>query len=111
MQANSSDPRRPNKIVRYVLFSINRRIFRYKPVDPQNAPVSTEDSIPEYMNLLGMIFSMCGLMMRVSLLFKDVKAIALKTAFRRDGKKFTVISYLVKMVCMGCFTLFLRMFC
>lgn len=27
--------------------------------------VTAEDSIPEYMNVLGMIFSMMGLMMRV----------------------------------------------
>lgn len=40
--------------------------FRYKPVDPATQPLSAEDSIPEYMNVLGMIFSMCGLMMRVS---------------------------------------------
>uniref|UniRef100_A0A914C3F2 Protein Asterix n=1 Tax=Acrobeloides nanus TaxID=290746 RepID=A0A914C3F2_9BILA len=53
MQANGPDLRRPNKVI------------RYRPVDPQNAPVSNEDSIPEYMNLLGMIFSMCGLMMRL----------------------------------------------
>ncbi|KAE9552824.1 hypothetical protein FO519_003981 [Halicephalobus sp. NKZ332] len=52
MQA-ANDPRRPNKIV------------RFKPVDPQSAPVSGEDSLPEYMNVLGMLFSMCGLMMRL----------------------------------------------
>uniref|UniRef100_A0AC34FLN2 Protein Asterix n=1 Tax=Panagrolaimus sp. ES5 TaxID=591445 RepID=A0AC34FLN2_9BILA len=52
MQA-SSDPRRPAKIV------------RYKPIDPQTSPVSSEDSLPEYMNVLGMLFSMCGLMMRL----------------------------------------------
>lgn len=45
------DPRRPNKI------------FRYKPLT--NKP--TDDPIPEYMNLLGMIFSMCGLLMKVRL--------------------------------------------
>lgn len=44
------DPRRPNKI------------FRYKPVP--NKP--TDDPTPEYMNLLGMIFSMCGLLMKVN---------------------------------------------
>lgn len=43
------DPRRPNKI------------FRYKPLT--NKP--TDDPIPEYMNLLGMIFSMCGLLMKL----------------------------------------------
>ncbi|KAI6232930.1 Protein Asterix [Aphelenchoides fujianensis] len=48
---NTADLRRPNKIV------------RYKPVDPQTVP--PEDSMPEYMNILGMVFSMCGLMMRM----------------------------------------------
>ena len=37
--------------------------FRYKP---STAAVSTDDPTPDYMNLLGMIFSMCGLMMKVS---------------------------------------------
>ncbi|KAH7723075.1 metallo-beta-lactamase superfamily protein [Aphelenchoides avenae] len=50
---SGQDFRRPNKIV------------RFKPVDPQAAPVSAEDSLPEYMNVLGMIFSMAGLMMRL----------------------------------------------
>ncbi|CAD5214969.1 unnamed protein product [Bursaphelenchus xylophilus] len=50
---NSADPRRPNKI------------NRYKPVDPQTLTYSAEDAIPEYMNIFGMIFSMCGLMMRL----------------------------------------------
>ena len=40
-------------------------VFRFKPVDPQSVPVSGEDSLPEYMNVLGMLFSMCGLMMRL----------------------------------------------
>ena len=43
------DPRRPNKI------------FRYKPVTNK----AMDDPTPEYMNLLGMIFSMCGLLMKV----------------------------------------------
>ena len=43
------DPRRPNKI------------FRYKP----STTKPTDDATPEYMNLLGMIFSMCGLMLKV----------------------------------------------
>ena len=41
-------------------------LFRYKPVDPQSsANLVADDPMPEYMNVLGMIFSMCGLMMRV----------------------------------------------
>lgn len=44
-----NDPRRPN------------RIYRYKP--STNKP--GEDPTADYLNLMGMIFSMCGLMMRV----------------------------------------------
>merc|ERR1711973_603818 len=46
---NPNDPRRPNKI------------FRYKP--SPNKPI--DDPTPDYMNLLGMIFSMLGLMMKL----------------------------------------------
>ncbi|KRX73361.1 Protein Asterix, partial [Trichinella sp. T6] len=35
---------------------------RYKPVDPSAPP---DDPVADYMNILGMIFSMCGLMMRL----------------------------------------------
>ncbi|CAG9536784.1 unnamed protein product [Cercopithifilaria johnstoni] len=41
------------------------RIVRYKPMDPQSSLSLTDDPIPEYMNVLGMVFSMCGLMMRM----------------------------------------------
>ncbi|VDK64342.1 unnamed protein product [Onchocerca ochengi] len=41
------------------------RIVRYKPVDPQSSLSVADDPIPEYMNVLGMVFSMCGLMMRM----------------------------------------------
>ncbi|EFP07785.1 hypothetical protein GCK72_006238 [Caenorhabditis remanei] len=54
MQQNG-DPRRSNRVV------------RYKPLDSnanQQQAVS-EDPLPEYMNVLGMIFSMCGLMIRM----------------------------------------------
>ena len=37
-------------------------IFRYKP-PPSGSP--SDDPTPDYMNLLGMIFSMCGLMLKV----------------------------------------------
>ncbi|KAK3090021.1 hypothetical protein FSP39_008588 [Pinctada imbricata] len=46
----SNDPRRPNKVV------------RYKPPQPGGP---SDDPTPDYMNLLGMIFSMCGLMMKL----------------------------------------------
>lgn len=50
---NSSDPRRPDKEIRY----------RPSSANSQAQPV--EDLTPDYMNILGMIFSMCGLMMRL----------------------------------------------
>ena len=49
MNSNNS-PRRPTKI------------FRYKP--SSNKP--GDDPTADYLNLMGMFFSMCGLMMRVS---------------------------------------------
>uniref|UniRef100_A0A8C2HDK2 PAT complex subunit Asterix n=2 Tax=Cyprinus carpio TaxID=7962 RepID=A0A8C2HDK2_CYPCA len=49
---NMADPRRPNKI------------FRYKPPNTETNP-TLEDPTPDYMNLLGMIFSMCGLMLKL----------------------------------------------
>ncbi|XP_038215507.1 protein Asterix [Zerene cesonia] len=36
---------------------------RYKPPPPNSAPA--EDLTTDYMNILGMVFSMCGLMMRL----------------------------------------------
>ncbi|VDK68537.1 unnamed protein product [Cylicostephanus goldi] len=48
-----ADPRRPNRIV------------RFKAADPQANNAISDDPLPEYMNVLGMIFSMCGLMMRM----------------------------------------------
>nr|CAG4645281.1 EOG090X0K7I [Leptodora kindtii] len=47
----NSDPRRSDKI------------HRYKPASNQNQ--GNEDLTPDYMNVLGMVFSMCGLMMRL----------------------------------------------
>lgn len=49
---NVNDPRRPGKIQ------------RYKPNTTANSGVS-DDPVPDYMNVLGMIFSICGLMMRM----------------------------------------------
>ncbi|CAJ0585547.1 unnamed protein product, partial [Mesorhabditis spiculigera] len=54
MQPAPTDPRRPNKVQ------------RYKAIDPNNAvALASDDPMPEYMNVLGMIFSMLGLMMRM----------------------------------------------
>lgn len=49
---NMSDPRRPNKVL------------RYKP-PPSECNPALDDPTPDYMNLLGMIFSMCGLMLKL----------------------------------------------
>lgn len=37
---------------------------RYKPPTTESNP-ALEDPTPDYMNLLGMVFSMCGLMLKV----------------------------------------------
>jgi len=37
----------------------------YKPPNTETNP-TLEDPTPDYMNLLGMIFSMCGLMLKVT---------------------------------------------
>jgi len=52
----------PNFLKFYSLTCNNLIICRYKP-----SPTGTvsDDPTPEYMNLLGMIFSMCGLMLKV----------------------------------------------
>ncbi|XP_071444193.1 protein Asterix [Hetaerina americana] len=49
----TADPRRPDKE------------HRYKPPAPTSQTAPGEDLTPDYMNILGMIFSMCGLMMRL----------------------------------------------
>ncbi|CRK97976.1 CLUMA_CG011348, isoform A, partial [Clunio marinus] len=42
------------------------RIVRYKPVVAQSGAVAgQEDLMPDYLNILGMIFSMLGLMMKL----------------------------------------------
>lgn len=72
------DPRRPEKVNRYKA--------------PQNGQTvsGNEELMPDYMNILGMIFSMCGLMMKLKwcgelslhslsayLSLKDVKIVCL----------------------------------
>lgn len=51
---------------------------RYKPPSTENNP-ALEDPTPDYMNLLGMIFSMCGLMLKVGL------TPALTASYREGG--------------------------
>ncbi|XP_076278828.1 PAT complex subunit Asterix [Lasioglossum baleicum] len=50
---SSADPRRPEREV------------RYKPAAASSQAQQGDNSTPDYMNILGMIFSMCGLMMRL----------------------------------------------
>jgi len=48
--SNQTDPRRPDKIKRYKSsYSLQ----------------FSDDQLQEYMNVIGMVFSMCGLMMKV----------------------------------------------
>lgn len=51
--AASIDPRRPEKVK------------RYKVAQANGQSAGNEDLMPDYMNILGMIFSMCGLMMKL----------------------------------------------
>merc|ERR1711934_1145033 len=61
-------------IVGYILFLASQLNYRYSSilsanaVQSQNAPqqpTMNDDLIPDYMNILGMIFSMCALMLRI----------------------------------------------
>lgn len=51
MSNNSNDPRRTDKIKRFK--------------SSYALPIA-DDQLQEYMNIIGMVFSMCGLMMKVS---------------------------------------------
>merc|ERR1712123_126389 len=55
-----NDPRRPERIVRYVS---PQAILNAQNDEKKDAP--NDDLTPDYMNVLGMIFSMCALMMRI----------------------------------------------
>ncbi|XP_077183379.1 PAT complex subunit Asterix isoform X1 [Paroedura picta] len=82
---NMADPRRPNRVLRSATIGLGgflrqrpgagaRALQRgrrrccvarvYKPPSTENNP-TLEDPTPDYMNLLGMIFSMCGLMLKL----------------------------------------------
>jgi hypothetical protein len=50
-----------------ILIVKSLHFLRYKPPPPTAQASPGEDLTPDYMNILGMIFSMCGLMMRVSI--------------------------------------------
>lgn len=49
----------------YLSVYLSMLYLRYKPPSTDTNP-TLEDPTPDYMNLLGMIFSMCGLMLKVS---------------------------------------------
>merc|ERR1711997_785612 len=64
---SSTDPRRPDKVIRYsAILSANsvQNAQNANPGGQQQAPIN-DDLIPDYMNILGMIFSMCALMLRL----------------------------------------------
>ena len=55
----TNDPRRPERIVRYIS---PKAILNAANDEKKDAP--NDDLTPDYMNVLGMIFSMCALMLR-----------------------------------------------
>ena len=61
---NSNDPRRPDKVVRYSNPLLQQQNVQAQSGGGQPSP-SGDDLTPDYMNVLGMIFSMCALMMRM----------------------------------------------
>ena len=54
------DPRRPERIVRYT----SPKAVLTAQVGEEKKDGMNDDLTPDYMNVLGMIFSMCALMMR-----------------------------------------------
>jgi len=54
-----TDPRRPDRIVRYV------NPLTLAGNETERKDQLNEDPMPDYMNVLGMVFSMCALMMRI----------------------------------------------
>jgi hypothetical protein len=51
------------------MYNINQiYVCRYKAEVSSSQSATGDDLTPDYMNILGMIFSMCGLMMRVCIL-------------------------------------------
>ena len=65
----SNDPRRPERILRYVS---PRAVVAAQAEEKKDA--AGEDLTPDYMNVLGMIFSMCALMMRIKAQFINIKS-------------------------------------
>merc|ERR1711974_184081 len=71
--SNATDPRRPDKIVRYSDPVIQGQLANGSLAaaangangQPNPGNPNADDLTPDYMNVLGMIFSMCALMMRM----------------------------------------------
>merc|ERR1711983_387971 len=60
---STPDPRRPDRVIRYSASAIGQAAN--VNVNNGTQPNPSDDLTPDYMNILGMIFSMCALMMRV----------------------------------------------
>ena len=60
---SSADPRRPDKVIRYSNPLLQQQNAQAQGSGQPNP--SGDDLTPDYMNVLGMIFSMCALMMRM----------------------------------------------
>jgi len=59
MTSLEADPRRPNRIVRC------SKLSSVVNDDSENTEAGKDDLMSDYMNVLGMVFSMCALMLRV----------------------------------------------
>lgn len=60
---SSADPRRPDRVIRYSNPLLQTQNAQAAGSGQSNA--SGDDLTPDYMNVLGMVFSMCALMMRM----------------------------------------------
>ena len=69
MNSSSGDPRRPDKVMRYsnplLAAAASANSGQSGAAAPSASAQTGEDLTPDYMNVLGMIFSMCALMMRI----------------------------------------------
>ena len=60
---SSADPRRPDRVIRYSNPLLQQQAAQSQGGGQSNP--SGDDLTPDYMNVLGMVFSMCALMMRM----------------------------------------------
>jgi len=63
--SSSSDPRRPDRVVRYSNPAVQTQASNGQTTGGSGGNPAPDDLTPDYMNVLGMIFSMCALMMRM----------------------------------------------